>query len=107
MTILEVVRGHRKAEDSDEAVGGRGRDAARRRERREGDRRGEDGAEERCAEDEHDRHGVARLALLVDLPDPSREGKHTITGDRKDEPRGGYDRYTRVLGMGQRCLSVR
>ena len=99
MTALEVVRGHRKAENRDETVSGSGRDTARRRKRREGDRRGEDRAEKRCAEDEHDRDRVARLALFVDLSDPSREGEHSVPGHREDEPRSGYNGHARVLGI--------
>lgn len=95
--MLEFVRGHCKPEERDEAIGGGGWYASRGRERCEGGRGRQNRAKEHRAEDEHDRDGVARLALLVDLSDPPREGEHAVTSNREDEPRGSYDGHAGVL----------
>lgn len=97
MAAREVIRSHREPEEGDEAVSSSGGYATRGGERRKRDCRGQDRAEERGTEDKHNRHGVARLALVVDLPDPVREGEHAVACDGEYEPRGGHDGHACVL----------
>ena len=70
MRVLEVVRSHGKPKERNKPVRSRSRDSARGDQRGEGDLAGENGAEDRRTEEEHDRHSIPGLLRVIDTPDP-------------------------------------
>ncbi len=71
MRRLESVRRACETQRSDDRVCRYGRHAACRYERREGDLAGYDGAQQNGRKDEHDRHCVSRLSVVIDASDPA------------------------------------
>lgn len=106
MRGLEVVRRHGEAQQRDEAVRRDRRDTARRNQGCECNLAWKDGAEERGTEDEHDCHGVARLAVVRDLANPAGEREHTVTRHGEDQAGGGDYGDTRVLKMSSGEISL-
>ena len=86
-----------EAQRGDERVCCYGRHAACRYERREGDLTRYDGEQQDGCKDEHDRHRVPRLSIVVDASDPVREREHAIARYGEEQSRRGYHGYTGIL----------
>lgn len=94
---LEAIGSHREAQQGNETVRCDSRNTACGDEGRKCNLGGEDGAQDSSAEDEHDGNRALWLAVLGDLPDPTREGKNTITGDSEDKAGCSHDGNAGVL----------
>ena len=97
LATLKLVGSHHKPQQRYQPISSDGRYSSRRNQRVERDLAWEDAAQEDRAEEVHHRHGVARLPLTVDLPDPLGHGEHAVTGDSVDQARGCDDRHAGTL----------